>query len=183
MKKLYIFGGSFDPFHKAHKELVEQFDDEVLIIPTYNPFKDNCLFSLKERILMIKKIKFKNNSKVVDFTLENPEHYMFMANIINRLSYEYPDSDINLIMGYDTYREIYKWKNIDTIQNDITCLVFNRDNKKRELQKGIKTQFLDKDINNLSSTEIRELINSNNLSEISKLCPEEILPDILSKAG
>ena len=59
MKKIGLFGGSFDPIHKGHIEIakhaIEQLQlDEVQFIPTKNnPWKNQSCANAKERLHMI----------------------------------------------------------------------------------------------------------------------------------
>jgi nicotinate-nucleotide adenylyltransferase len=52
--KVAIFGGSFDPPHKGHQNIVQRAletleIDKLIILPAYlNPFKQNSLASAKQ---------------------------------------------------------------------------------------------------------------------------------------
>lgn len=64
-----LYPGSFDPITKGHMNIIEQASnlfDEVVIAVLQNPTKKNGLFSLEERLEIIKKLyKKKDNIKVV----------------------------------------------------------------------------------------------------------------------
>lgn len=177
MNRFLVFGGSFDPFHYSHKDLIDYFSTPVSIIPTYNPFKESSLFTLKERIDMIKEIYFANGSYVEEFTLTDPLFFSYMVNIVLRIEKDNPNKEICLIMGDDTYNSIHRWKDFNQIQDKITCLVFNRDsikNDKIKIHHNIKTELIDLNIKKNSSTEIREFLKVNRLDYIEKLIPKEI---------
>ena len=67
--KKVLYPGSFDPITKGHMNIVEQASalfDEVVIAVLQNPLKQTCLFTLDERLEIIKELyKEKNNIKVV----------------------------------------------------------------------------------------------------------------------
>ena len=64
-----LYPGSFDPITKGHMNIVKQASelfDEVVIAVLQNPLKKNGMFTLEERLEMIKKIYEKvENVKVV----------------------------------------------------------------------------------------------------------------------
>ena len=64
-----LYPGSFDPMTKGHMNIVEQASelfDEVVIAVMQNPMKKNSLFTLDERMEIIKKLDEKmNNIKVI----------------------------------------------------------------------------------------------------------------------
>ncbi len=64
-----LYPGSFDPITKGHMNIIEQASnlfDEVVIVVLQNPTKKNGLFTLEERLEMIKELYKKvDNIKVV----------------------------------------------------------------------------------------------------------------------
>ena len=64
-----LYSGSFDPMTKGHMNIVEQASDlfdEVIIAVMQNPLKKSVLFTLEERIEIIKELyKKMNNIKVI----------------------------------------------------------------------------------------------------------------------
>lgn len=66
MSKIALFAGSFDPFTKGHKDIVDRalasVADEVVVAVGVNCQKA-CMFSLEERVQAIKDV-YKDNPKV-----------------------------------------------------------------------------------------------------------------------
>ncbi|MCH5176203.1 MAG: pantetheine-phosphate adenylyltransferase [Prevotellaceae bacterium] len=66
MSKIALFAGSFDPFTKGHKDIVDRalasVADEVVVAVGVNCQK-TCMFSLEERVQAIKDV-YKDNPKV-----------------------------------------------------------------------------------------------------------------------
>ena len=64
-----LYPGSFDPITKGHMNIIEQASgvfDEVVVAVLKNPTKKNSLFTVEERLEMIKKLYEKvDNVKVV----------------------------------------------------------------------------------------------------------------------
>ena len=67
-----LYPGSFDPITKGHMNIVDQATDlfdEVIIAILINPSKTNSLFTVEERLEIIKQIYKDNNKiKVVSFS-------------------------------------------------------------------------------------------------------------------
>lgn len=66
MSKIALFAGSFDPFTKGHKDIVDRalasVADEVVVAVGVN-FQKTCMFSIEERVQAIKDA-YKDNPKV-----------------------------------------------------------------------------------------------------------------------
>ena len=64
-----LYPGSFDPITKGHMNIIEQANslfDEVIVAVLSNPLKKQSLFTLEERLEMIKELyKDSNNIKVI----------------------------------------------------------------------------------------------------------------------
>jgi nicotinate-nucleotide adenylyltransferase len=178
--EILVFGGSFDPFHNSHKHMIEHFSNPVIIIPTYNPYKNNFLLTLEQRINSIKKVKFKNGSSVESFTKTNQDYYMYMVNVIKEIEKKNPNKKINLIMGSDTFNKMSEWKNIDYIHSVINKFyIFVRENEtvlNKKLNISIIKNVLE---NEYSSTEIRSLLKNKNIKELKKQVPIEIFNFLL----
>ena len=61
-----LYPGSFDPITKGHMNIVDQASDlvdEVIIAILINPSKTNSLFTIEERLEIIKEI-YKDNNKI-----------------------------------------------------------------------------------------------------------------------
>ena len=63
-----LYAGSFDPITKGHMNIIKQSSelfDEVIVAVMKNPQKKEYLFTLKERLEIIKKIYQNKNIKVI----------------------------------------------------------------------------------------------------------------------
>ena len=67
-----LYPGSFDPMTKGHMNIVEQASelfDEVVIVVMQNPMKKNSLFTVEERLSIVKSLYERmNNIKVISAT-------------------------------------------------------------------------------------------------------------------
>lgn len=149
MNRLYIFGGSFNPFHRGHEAIVEAVIKEtgkIYLLPTQNPGKKATFLSLEERIEVLKKL-YQNNKQVevLDLCLRDTE-YNYMYKVVEHFS----PQKIVFVMGEDTFQQLPHWKNYAQFKDQIETLVFSRENKMSQH----RPLFIDI---NISSTRCREL--------------------------
>lgn len=168
-----IFGGSFDPVHLAHVQIVKKAKktldiDKLIIVPTYlNPFKKEFYFKPEIRFQFLKKI-FKNQEdiEISDYEI-NQTKTIYSIDTVKYLKNRYNPSKIYFIIGADNIINLDKWNNIEQLKSLVTFVVATRNGYK------LPSDFvcLDVDID-ISSTKLRE-----NLS--LKYIPNEIKDDII----
>jgi nicotinate-nucleotide adenylyltransferase len=170
--KSAIFGGSFDPVHLGHIEIVKKalknFDiDKIIIMPNFlNPLKHSFSAPPTFRLKWLKEA-FKNvkNVEISDFEISK-NRPVYSIETINKFKPDY------FIIGSDNLKSLHKWKNIDEILKKTEFIVAKRgDIDKNLLNKYNIKKILDVDIP-ISSTQIRkgnfEYIPQNILNEIKE---------------
>ena len=81
--KIGIFGGSFNPPHKMHKEIAielikKHYVDKVIFVPTGSKYKyKNNLLSDKVRLEMLKLMCNDNNLEVSNYELKDDVVYTY----------------------------------------------------------------------------------------------------------
>jgi nicotinate-nucleotide adenylyltransferase len=153
--KTAIFGGSFDPVHLGHVEIVKKalksLDiDKLIIMPNFlNPLKHSFSAPPQLRLNWLKKV-FKNfkNVEISDFEIsKNRPVYS-----IETVEYFKPDY---FIIGSDNLHTLDKWKNIEKLKNMVEFVVATRGNFDKSLLKKYNiTKIIEINIP-ISSTEIR----------------------------
>ncbi len=121
MKKVGLFGGSFDPIHFGHINVAisakENHNlDEVWFCPSYNtPAKIKSEVNPQERYKMLN-IALKNLSwaKIIDFEINRPG-YSYTIDTVKALQKDSSDIKLHLIIGDDTIENLHQWKDIETI--------------------------------------------------------------------
>lgn len=180
MKRLGVFGGTFNPFHKGHEIAAAQFYDimeldELLIIPTnIPPHKQvDMSVSAEERLAMCR-IAFANeerNISVSDIEI-NKNSVSYSYDTLTALKKQYPEYTIYFLIGSDMFRYLDKWYKYRDLFSLCTFVVAERysndvsedieelaqfyrktENASVEL---IKIDFLE-----ISSTQIRYKIRNN----------------------
>lgn len=134
MRKIGLFGGSFDPIHKAHVEIamcaIEQLGlDEVQLIPTrHNPWKNQSCADAKERIEMIK-IAIQGYPLLTVNTIEVDDKHAdknYTIHTIENLVQQNPDVQYYYIMGMDQANAFDKWKKAKKISQLVQLVAFQR---------------------------------------------------------
>ena len=134
MSQIGLFGGSFDPIHKAHIYIAmlayEQLHlDEVQLIPTKNnPWKDGSRASQEDRLEMIKLgiVDCKHISiNTIELESQNDDKN-FTIETIERLIELHPEHHYYYIMGMDQANLFYKWKDAQKISELVTLVTFQR---------------------------------------------------------
>ncbi|MCX7641054.1 MAG: nicotinate (nicotinamide) nucleotide adenylyltransferase [Elusimicrobiales bacterium] len=174
-RKILIFGGSFDPPHKIHIQILQDAikkikPDKTIIIPTYiSPFKKSHLLTYKERkntiILMLKNAKIK--ATINDFEYNRKKKtYTWM--IVKEFKKKYPNSKLYFIIGSDSLKKLKLWKKYKYLISNLIFVVAKRnsyDILKKDIS-NINFLILKKIYQNLSSTQIRREIFTGNYNNI-----------------
>lgn len=121
MRKIGLFGGSFDPIHFGHINLavtIKEYHelDEVWFCPSYqSPAKDHKPIPSRFRLEMLK-IALKNLSwaKIIDYEINNA-NVSYTINTLQYLKSIHQDIQLNLIIGDDAIPNLHLWKEIDKI--------------------------------------------------------------------
>ena len=175
MKKLGIFGGTFDPIHNGHVELakaalIEANLDFVFFMPTKrNPFKkDNDMASDLHRVNMIKStINNKDYFCLLEKELEDDE-YSYTYDTLSALNKEYTCCETYFIVGTDSILTMENWYKGKELLSEFSFITCNRPgHSMAELedklnyykrQYGANILLLKSQMTNISSTNIRDKI-------------------------
>jgi len=181
--KIGVYVGSFNPIHKGHITIINylienKYVDKIIIIPTGNYWHKKDLIDISDRINMAK--IYENDNLIVDNTLNN---FDYTYQILNELKKQYPNYELNLIIGDDNLEKFHLWKNIDEILKHKVIVIPRNNNYQKYINK-----FFEKDcfvvtnqfpIQNISSTLIRELIENNKIDEVLEYIDKEVLDYII----
>ena len=132
--KIGILGGSFDPIHNGHLNMViqsyEQYHlDEVWLIPNGNaPHKNakkmaDAIHRLHMCTLVAQEYSF---IKTCDIEIVSAE-YSYTYITMTKLKNLYPEHEFYFIMGADSLDYFEKWKKPEVIASCCKILVVNRD--------------------------------------------------------
>jgi len=151
MKKIALFGGTFNPPHFGHINLAievmerEAFDQVLWIPANVSPFRQNELqdASPEQRFEMVKlAISPIKEFAALDLEIRrSPPSYTI--DTIDELVSD--KNDYTLLLADDVYSSFSMWKEVERIREKVEILVVKRD------QEGLKIPQME-----ISSTRIRE---------------------------
>lgn len=177
MKKIGIYGGSFDPVHKGHKLLAENLSkainaDKVIIIPAaVSPFKSGSFASDEDRLNMCKLAFSEELFEVSDIEIKRGGK-SYTVDTVSEIKKLYPDSELYLFMGDDMLLSFHKWYEYREILRlcTLVCACRTEDLKKLSEMKiyaqtvlGLKENEIiicEKEPVEISSTQIREALKN-----------------------
>lgn len=131
--RIAIFGGTFNPVHAEHKNIVnsainELKLDKVIIVPTFlSPHKTLIPASAKHRLNMLE-LAFKDADKVEisDYEIKKGgTSYSFMT--AEHFRALYPDDELFLLVGGDMLNDFKTWKNPERILSAVSLAVIGRE--------------------------------------------------------
>lgn len=160
MKKIALFGGSFDPVHKGHIEVAKMAMKqcgchEVWFIPAHHtPLKSQLSVDFQGRCKMLKlAIKPYHKFKICTIEQELPSP-SYTINTIKALQKIYPEVQFIWIIGDDQARQLNQWKEIDVLVKLISFVVVSRSNVPLECE--YPHTFLENFTHPASSTLIKQ---------------------------
>ncbi len=180
MGRIGLFGGTFDPPHKAHTELAKKvladFSlDKVIFIPAGNPphKQENQKCDKLHRFNMVK-IAVSGNDKflVSDYDLNNEKpNYSYLT--IAHFKKEFPEDEIFFIIGADSLRDFPFWKNYKELLTLCKFIVAPRPNvPKKDYYKNFDKDddlsaflFVEDFSYDLSSTDLRKNLTEDELPD------------------
>lgn len=179
--RIGIFGGSFNPPHKMHKnialELIQKnYIDKIIYVPTGDKYSKKELIEAKHRIKMLE-LLIKNNHQMRISDYEVRKNLTYTYQTLDYFKRIYPNDEIYFITGSDNLKDITTWKNYKYILNNYKLLVVKRnDDDITKIVNNLNDNFIiEAKINtqNISSSNIRndiknDIYNSNIDKDILK---------------
>lgn len=173
MKRIGIFGGSFNPIHNGHIALAQAvlrqcaLDEVWLMVSPQNPLKRNSADLLDDQLrlqMAEKSLEGVEGVKACDYEFRLPKP-SYTWNTLQHLSKDYPDCTFSLLIGGDNWAHFTRWRHWKDILRCHQVIVYPRD----EYPGTIDVPLLD-----VSSTEIRQRVRAG--ESIEELVPEAIVP-------
>lgn len=160
--KIALYLGSFNPFHNGHLKVIESAlrdfkMDIVIIVPTMqNPWKKEKVLDINKRCEII----FQSCFEVWDnYKISTIEKYLaspcYSYATLHALKNKYCNDKIFVLCGEDTIKDIPNWMHGGQIIKDYDFLI------------------VDRPINSISSTEIKERVKKN--QDISNLVSKNVI--------
>lgn len=197
MKKIGVFGGSFNPIHIGHLFIAEaarqEFGlDKILFIPTGIPPHKN-IDMLAPGFMRLEMVKHAI-SGIPYFEADplevNNSNVSYSVDTISTLKSAYYGSQLFLLIGEDTLYDLKSWKDPQKLLRMCDLIVYRRKSRKldmaeteaRLLKETFKTDtyFVSGPLMFFSSTDIRERIEQG--LTIKYLVPDSVEQYIISNS-
>jgi len=181
MRRVGVFGGSFDPVHNAHVALaglaLSQLGlDEVRWIPTGQPSqKTRELADAADREAMVRLAIAGESRFVLDRAELRRRGVSYTLDTVRELKVAEPESVWFLILGQDQYATLHTWRDWRELLGMVTLAVANRPDADLAVNPQIaKTaaQVVSLPMMDISSTEVRRRVAVG--ESIADLVPEAV---------
>ena len=174
MKKMGLFGGTFDPIHKGHVSmalrLAQMLDlDGVVLMPTFVPphkIKEN-MASAQHRLAMCRLAAEEYPAlRVSDMELQRGGA-SFTVDTLTALSEQYPDTQWHLLVGADMFTTLRTWHRFaDIADMAVLCTIAREGTDTQKLKEyaasltadGIRCSVDECPVEPYSSTQVRERV-------------------------
>lgn len=176
-----LYFGSFNPVHVGHLIIANYVLNETnveriwFVVSPQNPFKNEAALLNEYHRLHLIRVATEDDIRIrvsdIEFSLPKPS---YTSTTLAYLAEKYPEHEFSLIMGSDSYQNLHKWKNAETIINSYKVLVYNRPGF--DVTPGSRTILLNAPLLEISATRIREDIK--NKKSVRYMVPDKVLEEI-----
>ena len=164
LKKIGFFGGCFNPPTKVHINLANALIksglvDKVIFVPVGDYYNKQNLVSAKHRYNMLKLLC--NNNKFLD--VENiasiHSNILYATDTFKKIYDKYNElAQIYFIMGSDNFKKMPTCKDYNLIITQYKFIVIQRFEDEEQIKKDNVLYYTPEQIQNMNSTQIREMI-------------------------
>lgn len=185
MKKLGIFGGTFNPVHNGHLAVAEAAVSEfglerLMFLPNYQPPHKKCEAPPELRLQMAEAAAKENDRFFVsDYEIQKGG-ISYSAHTLEAFSELYRGEELYFIIGGDSLRDFGKWYKPEEIARHCILLTYPRnDINPEEHITALKREFgaeiyeIHAPKIDISSSEIRELIGRG--EQVTDFVPPAVL--------
>jgi nicotinate-nucleotide adenylyltransferase len=181
--KIGLFFGSFNPIHHGHLMVASYIANHTdlqqiwLVVSPQNPHKSQSSLLNEYDRLHLAKLAVENDDQIkvsdIEFKLPKPS---YTIDTLTYLEEKFPQHAFYVIMGGDSFQNLPKWKNFETLVKNYQFIVYRRPGFDITENYGANMQYLEAPMLELSATLIR-----NNCKEgitIRYLVPEDVRLEI-----
>ena len=163
--KLAIFGGTFDPIHKAHlavaSRAAERFRlDRVLFVPAaHPPHKAGITHAPYDDRVRMAELACRGDARFEVSRLEEGVHRSYSINTIEKMRARMgPGDELFFIIGADAFAEIRTWLRWEDVARRVCFIVVSRPGHVYEAPPGVRLERLDTIELPVSSSGIRRAL-------------------------
>ena len=181
VKRIGIFGGSFDPPHIGHLIIAEVARqklrlEKVVFVPAYVPphKKGKHAATASDRFRMTKlAVRMNPHFSVSDLEIRR-KGISYTVDTVRSFKRRYPASELFLIIGGDSLRQFWTWRSPQEILSLASLAVYSRQGYRRHSRTKSHTRvhYVAGPLLEISSTEIRNRIGKDR--SIQYLVPDRV---------
>ena len=181
--KIGLYFGSFNPVHIAHLIIANHILNETgiekiwFVVSPQNPFKaETNLLNGYHRLHLVR-LATEDDARLkasdIEFNLPKPS---YTANTLAYLAEKHPDHEFCIIMGSDSFQNLGKWKNYESVIKNYPVYVYIRPGFPVENTIDANLHVLNAPLLQLSATQLRTYIQGG--KSIRYLVPDKVLEEI-----
>tara|TARA_B100000242_G_C43047950_1_gene489268 strand:- start:1656 stop:2327 length:672 start_codon:yes stop_codon:yes gene_type:complete len=131
-RKLGIFGGSFDPVHMGHISTLLRIKklynfDEIIFVPTFIVNSKKKIIATPDQRIKMLEISLSKHDLNLDLREIRRKGTSFTVDTLKSLQEDYPDTDLVLILGSDSFFTLPEWRESEQILGLCNIIVVKRD--------------------------------------------------------
>ena len=174
LRKIALFGGSFNPPHNGHAQVLRWLLDdgdfaEIWLVPVFKHPFGKGLAPFEHRMAMTQLLTSSiQDERLVVSAIESERgpKPSYTLDTIKALKERIPDSEIHIVVGSDVKEELNKWHQIDELKKQAQFLFVPR------------AGFEDSPFDDISSSKIRQSCNDKTFLKNS--LPSEVFKYLLA---
>ena len=178
-----LYFGSFNPIHFGHLIIANHFLNNSdlkkiwFIISPQNPFKEETSLLNEYHRLHLLRLAIEGDNRIkaidIEFNLPKPS---YTATTLVHLEEKYPGNQFRIIMGSDSFQNLHKWKNYQSIVKNYPIYVYLRLGHEVKNHVNADLTIINAPLLQISATEIRKLLKEK--KSVRYLIPEEVREEI-----
>jgi nicotinate-nucleotide adenylyltransferase len=181
--KIGLYFGSFNPIHIGHLILASYVANHAgmqqvwFIVSPQNPLKASSILLNEYHRLHLVHLAVENDPRLrasdVEFKLPRPS---YTIDTLTYLQEKYPQHSFSIIMGSDSFQNLPRWKNFESLVKNYPFIVYKRQGFDIKEDWNANLIILNAPMLQISATEIRDNIKAGRT--IRYLVPEKVREEI-----